>query len=185
MLIRHLELLRGRAYRDPEPGAGGNTSPSKVETFSREYVHELREESNANRQRAQESDNAKKAAEEAAARAKTDSDTRVKEVQSAADKRVIRAEAKTEAVKAGIVDIDGLNLADFSKVKINDKGEVEGVEELIKQLKKDKPYLFSAPSTSSTEKTPKPGDQKAKKVSEMTDEERRAEARRLGITGRV
>ncbi len=155
---------------DPKPAP-------KPEVFSREYVHELREENKSWRSKHQESEAARKAAEDAAKAADTTSQTKVKEVQSAADQRVIRAELKAAAIKAGMVDLDGLKLADLSKVKLNDEGEVEGAEELMASLKKAKPYLFGDPSSSSSGKPPPKGDPKPKRATEMTDDEYKAAKR--------
>ena len=76
--------------------------------------------------------------------------------QTAADQRIIRAELKAEALKAGMVDLDGLKLADLSKVKLNDAGEVEGADALMTELKKSKPYLFGTPGTTSNTTTNAP-----------------------------
>lgn len=153
------------------------------ETFSREYVHELREESKGYRQKFADSEAARKVADDAVRAKDIEIDSKVKDVQTAADQRVIRAELKAIAVKAGMHDLDGLKLADLSKIKLDDAGEVVGAEELMAALKKAKPYLFGDASTSSTDKTPKPDGGKPKKVSDMTDAERKAEAKRLGFTG--
>lgn len=155
----------------PTPPAGGNHD-DKGETFSREYVKELREENKGWRLKAtqleKERDDHKTAAEKAA----QDADGRVKEANTAAEQRVIRAELKAEALKAGMVDLDGLKLADLSKIKINDAGEVEGASELMEELKKAKPYLFGTTQNSSTPGTPpNPKPPAAKKATEMTDEE--------------
>ena len=75
------------------------------------------------------------------------------------------------ALKAGMVDLDGLKLADLSGVKLNEAGEVEGAEALMEALKKSKPYLFGAPSSSTPGTPPSPKTPEAKKATEMTDEE--------------
>jgi hypothetical protein len=78
-------------------------------------------------------------------------------LQSEADQRVIRAELKALAAKEGMVDLDGLKLADLSKVKLTENGDVEGATELFAALKKDKPYLFgAAQGNSSTQAAPPP-----------------------------
>ena len=167
---------------DPAAGGGGGAGAVK-QTFPVEYVHELREENKSWRQKHQEAEAAKKASDDAAAKAAKESDDKVKAANTAADQRVIRAELKAAAIKAGMVDLDGLKLADLSKVKLNDQGEVEGAEELMTALKKAKPYLFGEPSTSSMHRAPNPGENRPKKVSEMTDAERKAEAKARGFTG--
>jgi hypothetical protein len=174
-LLLRLIARRYMEQAGGDGGAGGGGGDGKKgaapETFSREYVHELREENKSWRTKHQESETARKAAEDAAKAAEKTGGDKVKEVQTAADQRVIRAELKAAAIKAGMVDLDGLKLADLSKVKLNDQGEVEGADELMDAMKKAKPYLFGAPSTGNTQKPPKPGDQAPKLATTMTDAE--------------
>jgi hypothetical protein len=125
-------------------------------SFPPEYVRLLREENKAIRLRAQEAEAAKKAAEDAAAAAKTDADTRVTAAEKAAQDRLLRAELKAAAIKAGITDLDGLKLADTSKLKLNDTGEIEGLDDFMKSFKEAKPYLFSAAGSSSSTPGKKP-----------------------------
>ena len=179
---------------EADPAAGGGGAPKKEpETFSREYVHELREENKATRLKLHAEETARKTAEDAAAaagKATTDAKTaaeteaaaKIKEATSAADQRVIRAELKAVAVEAGMVDLDGLKLADLSTVKLDKDGEVVGAKEMMAALKKSKPYLFKEPSSSKGDDPPKPDPGKPKKVSEMTDDERRADAKKRGLT---
>lgn len=152
------------------------------QTFSVEYVHELREESKGYRQRLSKSEEEKAEALKAVEAAKAASDAKIKEANSAADQRIIRAEMKAAALKAGMVDLDGLKLADLSKVKLNDKGEVEGAEALMEELKKAKPYLFGTASTSSTAPVPPApsGKTAPKNAKDMTDAEYRAARAALG-----
>jgi len=148
--------------------------PPEPETFSKDYVRELREESKGYRLKLSETEAQKKAAEEKASTAETAAQAKIAEAAKAADQRIIRAELKAVAVKAGMVDLDGLKLADLSTVKLNEAGEVEGADALMESLKKAKPYLFGAASTSGTSKVPAPGDPKAKKATDMTPEEYKA-----------
>ena len=105
------------------------------------------------------------------------------EIENATDQRIIRAEMKVIAIKAGMVDLDGLKLIDTSKLKLNDADEVEGADELMAAMKEAKPYLFNERLTSSSTgvEPPKPSEQKQKKVSEMAEDERKAEAKRRGF----
>jgi multidrug efflux pump subunit AcrA (membrane-fusion protein) len=178
---------------DPAAGGGGAAKHKEPETFSREYVHELREENKATRLRLQAEETARKTAEtaaEAAAKATNDAKTaaeteaaaKIKDANTAADQRVIRAELKAAAIEAGMIDMDGLKLIDISKLKLNDAGEVEGAKELMAATKKSKAWLFKEPSSSNGTEPPKPDPGKPKKVSDMTDEERRAEAKKRGLT---
>lgn len=159
--------------------AGGNPDDSR-ETFSREYVKELREENKGWRLKASQLERERDEHKTAAERAAAEAEGKVKEAHTAAEQRVIRAELKAEALKAGMVDLDGLKLADLSKVKINDAGEVEGATELMEELKKAKPYLFGTTQNSSTPgNPPNPKPPAAKKATEMTEEEYAAARRQF------
>ncbi len=181
-------LLRNLMHRYMSPengdGSGGGTggagagggSPANPddsrETFSREYVQELRAENKGWRLKAQQLEQERDTHKTAAEKAAQDAEGRIKEANTTAEQRIIRAELKAAAVKAGMVDLDGLKLADLSNVKINEAGEVEGAEDLMKALKEAKPYLFSSTqSTSTASPTPNPKPATAKKATEMTDEE--------------
>ena len=172
-LLARLQAPEGGGEGGGGGGGGGNPPPSSKtpETFSREYVHELREENKAIRLRAQQAE--AKVSEYETKLADADKATKeaVKAAEKAGAEKLVRAEVKAMAVKAGIVDIDGLNLADLSKVKFNDKGELEGGQEAIDALKASKPYLFTQPSTSSTTQPPKPDDKGGKKATEMDEKE--------------
>lgn len=202
-LLRQL-MLQNRLMSpegDDTGGGGGNGTPPATppaqgkETFSREYVQELRHENASYRTRAIEAERkaqeaeakATKAAEEAEARAKKasdDADAKSKDAHSAADQRVIRAEMKAEAIKAGMVDLDGLKLADLSTVKLDENGNVQGAAEVLAALKESKPYLFKEPASSTSQtqepppkKKPEPFDART-----ATPEERAAKAREMGLT---
>lgn len=154
------------------PAAGGGNPDDGKETFSREYVKELREENKGWRLKAQQLEKERDDHKTAAEKAAQEAEGKIKEAHTAAEQRVIRAELKAEALKAGMVDLDGLKLADLSKIKINDAGEVEGAAELMEELKKAKPYLFGNTQNSSTPGTPpNPKPPVAKKATEMTAEE--------------
>jgi hypothetical protein len=157
----------------PAPPPAAPKAPGK-ETFSAEYVTELRQEIETLRQRANGHKGEAEAARTAADSARADAEKAVGEARSAADQRVIRAELKAEALRAGMVDLDGLKLADLSTVKLNDAGEVEGAGELMEAMKKAKPWLFGAASTSGTHPQPRSEPPKAKLAKDMTPEEWRA-----------
>lgn len=152
-----------------------NTPQIKIEEkFSAEYVKELRQENERYRKAAKENGDAAAAAETAAS-------AKIAEAQAAAEKRIIASELKAVAIKAGIVDLDGLKLADLSSVKLDDKGELVGGEDLIKSLKEAKPYLFKEASTTHKDTPPPKNDDKPKKATEMTPEEYNAAKRAIGI----
>jgi hypothetical protein len=172
------QLMEGAGDGGAGAGDGGKQKPTP-EVFSREYVHELREENKSWRTKHQESEAAKaEALKQVEASTQVAAD-KIKEGNAAADARVIRAELKAAAVKAGMTDMDFLKLADLSKVKLGDDGEVIGADELMASLKKSKPHWFGEPSSSHPGKPPKPGDQAPKKATDMTPEEFRAEKAKL------
>lgn len=146
-------------------------APKEPETFTREYVKELRHESATYRTKAQEQEAIAKAAKEAADKAINEATEKLTAAEKAANDRIIRAELKAEALKAGMIDLDGLKLADLSKVTLDDKGEVVGAEEMMNALKEAKPYLFGKGNTSSTENPPTPEKQQSKRATEMSAEE--------------
>ena len=94
------------------------------------------------------------------AAAARDRDEAIAMVRSEATGRVIRSELKAYALKAGIIDLDGLRLADSSKLALNEDGDVVGAEALIEALRQHKPYLFSdarvGASTGTTGQTQRP-----------------------------
>jgi len=93
-----------------------------------------------------------------------------------ANERVIRAELKVAAQKAGMIDLDGLKLADVSKVTLEADGTVKGADELMTALKEAKPYLFgnATKGSSNPNPPPPPGDTQPKKAKDMTEAERAA-----------
>lgn len=173
------------AEETPVTPPANTHAPKEPETFSREYVVELRNESKSYRLKLQDAEKKAQDAAEAVERATKDKETALTEAQQKANDRILRSELKAAALKAGMIDLDGLKLADLSKVKLLESGDIEGAEALMEQMKKEKAYLFgAASSTSSTAEKPKPGDTKPKKATEMTDEEYKA-ARKKAAAGKL
>jgi len=141
---------------------------------TKEKFHEIREEAKAHRLKAE-------AAEAARVKTETEASERVKAAESAAEQRVIKTEMRALVKDAGIVDVDGLQFADMSKVKYDKDGNLTGAEDAIAALKAAKPYLFGENNTSSTRKPPKTSDVKPKSATEMTDAEYAEHKRSLGI----
>jgi hypothetical protein len=178
----------------PQP-APAPKAPPEPEVFSREYVTELRRENQGWRLKAQEMEGksteaqkaaqaAREAAEAATTKANEEATQRATQAEQRANERVIRAELRTAAVKAGMIDLDGLKLADLSAVKINADGEVEGADALMEGLKTAKPYLFGQPGTapkhtSNPNPPPNPTPTAKKRAVEMTDEEFDAAMKRI------
>jgi len=89
------------------------------------------------------------------------------------EQRVILAELKVEAIRAGIVDLDGLKFLDTSQLQLEEDGGIPGGVELINQLKRTKPWLFGTTSSSSTARVPPSRPTRQKLATDMTDEEYR------------
>jgi hypothetical protein len=73
----------------------------------------------------------------------------LQETRDTADRRFIQSELKGEALRRGIIDLDGLKLVDPQGLKIGAAGDVQGVEAVVTKLQKDKPWLFSPGNSSS------------------------------------
>ena len=157
--------------------------PKQVkEQFSREYVHELREENKASRVARADAEAKAKTAEELAAKHLADAKVTIKESEARANERVLRAELKSLAREAGILDLDDLKLMDVSTLKVDENGNVIGADVLIKSFKEAKPYKFKElTSTSATTQTPKADTGKPKKVSDMEETEVKALYKSKGI----
>lgn len=99
---------------------------------------------------------------------------RLAETEQQACDRVLRAELKVEAVRAGIVDLDGLKLLDLKDVELSPEGEPLNAAQLIAQLRRAKPWLFTGTSSSSGASPPPAQPPRQKLATEMTDDEYRA-----------
>ena len=78
------------------------------------------------------------------------------DVGTAARERLVRSELRMEAVRAGMIDLDGLKLANLAQVSVGEDGEVQGGAALMERLRGEKPWLFARASSSSTA-SPPPG----------------------------
>jgi hypothetical protein len=97
------------------------------------------------------------------------------DLQRHTESRLVQAELKAEALRAGMIDLDGLRLVDLPSLKVNERGDVEGAAALMLDLRKRKPWLFAAaPQSSSHPSSPPPAlPSKQKLATEMTDAEYR------------
>jgi hypothetical protein len=87
--------------------------------------------------------------------------------------RVIRAEMKVEAMRAGMIDLDGLQFLDMTQIHLDDDGSAKDGPELISQLKRAKPWLFAVPTSSSVANVPPSKPARQKLATQMTDDEYR------------
>ena len=92
----------------------------------------------------------------------------LREAHAVSDRRAIQAELRAEANRRGMVDMDGLKLVDPAAVTIDAEGVVHGVQSLMTKLRRDKPWLFGAGSSSSVAGAPAPAPCRTKLATEMT-----------------
>jgi hypothetical protein len=85
--------------------------------------------------------------------------------------RLVVANLRTEAVRAGMVDLDGLKLIDISAVRLGNDDKVIGGRKLMDDLRRTKPWLFGVASSSSAAVAPASQPVRQKTALEMTDEE--------------
>lgn len=91
----------------------------------------------------------------AATAAAAERDAAIAAVRDESNGRLIRAELKAHAIKAGIVDLDVLRLMDVSALRMDDAGDVQGAAEAVEAFKASKPHLFgqAAPTGAQTGST--------------------------------
>ncbi len=127
-----------------------------VETFDKAYVDNLRNEAAGHRLKAQETQQKLdaaiaerddfKAKFEIADAARVTAEGAALEAKTSADQRIVSVELKAAALNLGLIDPDDLRLLDTSALKLNDKGEVDGLADALGKLQTAKPHLFKVPA---------------------------------------
>jgi hypothetical protein len=69
--------------------------------------------------------------------------------------RLLTANLRTEAVRAGMIDLDGLKLVDLADVRLDENDRVVGGRKIMADLRRNKPWLFRVASTSSAARSTK------------------------------
>ena len=85
--------------------------------------------------------------------------------------RLVAANLRTEAVRAGMVDLDGLKLIDLSDVRLDGDDKIVGGRKLMDELRRSKPWLFGGTSSSSASVAPVSLPVRPRTAMEMTDDE--------------
>jgi hypothetical protein len=85
--------------------------------------------------------------------------------------RLVAADLRTEAIRAGMIDLDGLKLVDLSSVTLDANDRVVGGRKIMEDLRRDKPWLFGASSSSSAAVAPASQPVRQRTALDMTDEE--------------
>jgi hypothetical protein len=81
------------------------------------------------------------------------------------------ADLKVAAVKAGMVDLDGIKLIDPATIATAEDGTIRDASRIMDRLRTDKPWLFGARSTSTATDVPPSSPPRQKQAMEMSDEE--------------
>lgn len=103
----------------------------------------------------------------------------VADVKAKMSERLVFSELKAEAIKAGIIDLDGLRLLDLGRVSLDDELRVQGAAELVEGLRVSKPWLFAAPSSSARAAAPPARETTPTRATEMSDAEYRVARAKL------
>lgn len=85
--------------------------------------------------------------------------------------RLTLANLRTEAVKAGMIDLDGLKLIDTASIHLDHDDNVVGGQRIMAELRHNKPWLFGAASSSSETLAPASQPVRQKMALEMSDKE--------------
>jgi hypothetical protein len=101
----------------------------------------------------------------------TELERRLAELEASTNKRLIRAELKAVAVRAGMIDLDGLKLIEVDDLQLDADGNVKGAGEVMRDLRRAKPWLFGGASSSSIATPPPAAPPKPKLATEMNYEE--------------
>lgn len=99
---------------------------------------------------------------------------RISNSQRIAEAKRIEAEIKAAAVSEGMQDLDLIKVMDLSKVKVNEEGDIIGVNELVSAFKASKPQYFEREKKiNSSLNIAIPGNEDKKKVNylDMSNEE--------------
>ena len=99
---------------------------------------------------------------------------RIVQMEADSRRRLVHAELKAEALRAGMIDLDGLKLVDFTHVELGPTGDVKGATTLMRDLRRSKPWLFGGDNSSAPAMPPPAQPAKARNATVMTEAEWRA-----------
>jgi hypothetical protein len=101
-------------------------------------------------------------------------EARLRDAQESSNKRLVALELKSEAIKSGMVDLDGLKMLSADDVSVDEHGQVRGASAVMARMRRDKPWLFGFASSSSMAGVPVQAPSRTKLATEMTLDEWRA-----------
>jgi hypothetical protein len=101
-------------------------------------------------------------------------ETELSEVRRTANERVVRAELRAEAIRMGMIDLDGLKLLDLANISVDEDGSCRDASVAMENLKQRKPWLFGRASSATPASPPPARPARAKLATEMSEAEYRA-----------
>jgi hypothetical protein len=105
-------------------------------------------------------------------RSAADYEQEIGDLRASYEVRLINAHLRTEAVRAGMLDLDGLKLADLSDIRLGPDDTLTGVDQVMEMLRRSKPWLFNVTKSSSSAAAAPPSQPaRQKSALEMTDQE--------------
>jgi hypothetical protein len=119
-----------------------------------------------------------------------ESEKKLSEKLSASDRRFILSEAKRQAEKAGMIDLDDVGSMNLGDMRIGDDDAVQGLSEAIDALKAAKPHYFKGAQGDKPNKDGKPvvtpgrkdGGAEGKNWKTASNAEVSAQLRSMGVT---
>jgi hypothetical protein len=92
--------------------------------------------------------------------------------QAQVNEKLVRAALKAEAIRAGMVDLDGLKLLDLDQIAVDQNGDIVEISAIFGKLKRAKPWLFGGgASSSAAAHAPRPEPPRPRQASELSHEE--------------
>ena len=135
-----------------ENNDGKGNDVASLPDWAQSYIKDLRSEAAKRRTTAEEK--AREAAEQARLEAMSESERAVEEATakvreemvSEFSTRLVKAAARAELIAAGVTkpDAGALNALDLSNVSVNDEGNIEGLEEVVKTFVETYPGFVDA-----------------------------------------
>lgn len=85
--------------------------------------------------------------------------------------KLVQAELRTAAARAGMIDLDGVKLVDASHLSVTESGDLIEAPDIMARLRVEKPWLFGRGSSSSAAVAPRATPPKPKTAMEMSVDE--------------
>ena len=170
--------------QDKDDKAGGDDSKSKGKTFTEDEVENIvkkrlaRDRKDRDAELEEERKKAQMSEAEKAKAEKEEAEKKAKHAEQAANKKIIQAEAKVQALSSGVKPdkLDYvLKLSDLDGIEVDDKGEpdTKAIKAAVDAVIEDLPELVGATSVKSDakDKGDKPTALSDEVISKMSDEE--------------